>query len=372
LTSGCSKALGSIFGLFFILASILGLIFFQLEYKLLQPEPYIDALQRGGLPNRLTEILAQELAVNLEADPCLLTPGMCERIGGPPGYFSQLSEKEWQQLLDLVITPEWLAEQAETVIRGIFQVIESGEANVFVSVNVQPIKARLSGDAGIQIIDLMLASQPVCTPDQVSRIGQLLITGGSVEKLLECAPPPEIRNLAMPILTQQLEVAAEELPNQINLDLGGIADLGIAGGRDGGNLRRFLQNGILWSAVLAAGSLLLALLFSVRSTRDFFTTLGWPVLMVGLIALLGSLGLRSSSGLVFGYLIGTTDALSIQPETLDFANEFIKAVIGTILGDLIILSIGLILVGGLLLMVSRLFAGKPSNENIRHRPENLF
>jgi hypothetical protein len=372
MTGGCSKAIGSIFSLIFILASVFGLIFYQLEYQLLQPETYINALRRGDLPNRLTRIVANELASNMEADPCVLTPAMCGRYGGPPVYFSQLSVQEWQQLINLVITPDWIADQAEVIIRGIFQVFEPGEAGLFVSVDVQPIKSRLRGDAGTQIIDLMLSSLPPCTPDQVSSLGELLLTGGNVEQLLECAPPPEIRDLAMPILAQQLETAVGELPNQINLDLENIIVTELTFGRDLDGLRKLFHTGLLWSALVASASLLLALLFSVRSTRDIFTAIGWPVLTVGLIAMVGSLVLRSSSGLVFGYLLGSIDTLMIQPETLDFVNELIRAIIGSLLGDLIKVLIGLVLVGGLLLVISRLFPGKRRGENVNRRPENLY
>ncbi|MGD2163433.1 MAG: hypothetical protein PVI81_04560 [Anaerolineales bacterium] len=373
MSGSCSKAIAVFFGILFIFSVLLGVFLYQIEFVLLQPEPYVEAIQEGNLPERLTAIASHELAVRLERDPCTLTIDLCSQLGGPPAYLAQLSQQEWKQILDLLITPEWISEQAEEVVRGLFQWLEPGGPSSAIVVDLQPIKGRMGGETGAQVITLMLTSLPPCSQDQIAQLSELLLSGGNVNQLLVCSPPPEIIRMTLPILNQQMSAGVAEIPDQVSVDLSRIGAATDSGEQLAiHTIRRSLSQGLLVSTVLAAVSILMLVVFAVRSLKDLFVWIGWPLLSTGIIALMISLGVRASSGLIFSTFVGFTEVPMFQPETLDFVRELVRAVIGNLLRGSVFLSAGLAISGGCLLIISRLLPGRAGSTSISQRPRNFL
>jgi hypothetical protein len=368
MSGSCSKVIATLFGILFIFSVLVGMAFYQIEYVLLQPDAYIDAIQEGDLPDKLNEIAATELGHTLERDPCTLTKELCRQLGGPPAYLAQLSQQDWKQILDLLITPEWIRDQSEGVVQGLFDALDPGVSSASITIDLQPIKDRMRGNTGTQVITTMLGSLPTCTQEQIAQLSNLLLTGGDVNQLLICSPPPEIQEITLPIISQQMSLAVAEIPNQIDFDLTGLG----AEGSGINTLRRSMRQGILVSAVLAAGSLFMMLAFAVRSLRNFFVWLGWPLLSAGVIALAISLSVRASSGFIFSTYIGLTEMPMLQPETLEFIRELVQAVVSNVLSGLVFLSAVIALSGGLSLIVSRLFASGSASTSVNQRPGNLY
>jgi hypothetical protein len=372
MSGGCSKVFGVLFALLFIFASVSALSFYFIETSMLQPDAYLEGLQEGGFSERLTGVLSSELAERLGRDPCFFTSGLCNEVGGAPGYLLRLGASEWEQILDLLVTQAWVQEQSERVVRGVFEALDSQIEDPVVRIELVPIKNRLAGDAGGKIVVVVLNSLPSCTNDQVAQLGEAFVTGGSIDQLLVCSPPPEFSELAVPILRQNLGLLADELPDQIILDLRDLGEV-----REVGNwstltqIRQSARRGLLFSTLIAAVSLLFVFAFTVRSLSDLFAWTGWPFLLTGSIAAALSIGLRSSTALMFRIIFNMSDVAYFRPDTLDFIGDLFQAVIRSLLGGLLLLSIGIAGVGAALLIVSRLVPGRSRASEVGPRPENL-
>ncbi len=372
MSKGCSTVLALLFAALFVFAAVTAITLYQLEFTLLQPDAYIDALQENELQERLPNIAADEMAARLDQDPCIITPELCRGDSGPPAYLVQLSEEDWEQALDLLITPEWVASQAEELVRGVFSLLTPGDELTKITFDLQPLKDRLQGPAGEQVIGITLDSLPACTPDQIAQLGQLLLAGGSVDQLLVCSPPPEMLTLAMPILEQQIDVLTAELPGAIVVDLDNV---GLQGEPEGAaeiiQAREYLRVALFLSALTAGACLLITLLFAVRSLRDFFVWTGWPVLTVGILVLLISLMVRGSMEVIAQSLSFSQQAPMLQQQTSSFILDLVAVVVDRLLRGVTFLSIGLAAAGLLALVVSRLFPGRTRQTSVGPRPENL-
>ncbi|MDF1498852.1 MAG: hypothetical protein P1P76_00030 [Anaerolineales bacterium] len=373
MSKSCSGVIGLLLALLFVIAAISALTFYQIEYNLLRPEPYVRALQSGDFSARLTEIASGELAAAFDSDPCMASQELCTQAGGPPAYFVRLSEDDWKRMLDLLITPEWVAEQSETVLRGLFNLLDPDSSFEVPSIEIGTIKARLLGSPGTQLIDLLLGSLPPCTPEQATELAQMFLSGGNVEDLLVCSPPPELSEFALPILNQQLSVVAARLPDQIELPFGDmLSDRTPDGAEAIARARGFIRLGLLVSVAAVAGSLLLMLIFVVRSMRDFSLWSGWPIFSFGVLSLLMTLTIRGSSEALFQYLVVTVDGPVLQPETLSFVGELFQTVIRSVLRESMMIALGATGVGFVLVVSSFFFPGERKQAPVGQRPENLY
>lgn len=373
MSKGCSKILAVFFAILFILAATSAISLYQLEFRFLSPEPYVELLGERDLQTRLVDIAAKEFAVRLDFDPCAATPELCDRAGGPPVYLTRLSEEDLEQIIQLLITPAWVADQGEVLVAGLFNLLTPGEEPTTIALDLQPVKAGLRGQAGEQVIEIVLAAMPECTPEQVAQLGQLLIVGGSVDQLLVCSPPPELISLAMPILEQQIDILAAELPGVMIVDL---ANVGVQGKPDGVmeilQAREVLRSVLLLSVLAAAASLSITLLFTVRSFRDLFIWTGWPVLVVGLLVLVACILARGTLEFIASSLAFSQQAPLLQPQTSRFILDLAGAVAARLLREVVFLAIGLVAGGLFLLILATLMPGRPRESAVGRRPESLY
>jgi hypothetical protein len=372
MSKSCSNFIGTLFAIVFIFAAIAAIILYQLEFRLLSPEPYVEVLQDRELQQDLVDIAANELAARFDLDPCTATPELCDRVGGPPAYLTQLSEADLKQILMLLTPPDWVSGQAELLVRGLFSLLTPEDNVATITFDIQPVKDRLRGEAGEEITALVLASLPDCTPDQITQLGELLIAGGSVDQLLICSPPPELHSLVMPVLEGQVDLLASELPAVIVLDL---ANTGVLAESEGilvlYQAREFLRIAFLISLFAAGGSILIALLFVVRSLRGFLFWIGWPLLTIGLLVLLITLGVRGSTGLFVRSLAFSQQVQMLQQQTLSFILDLVNAVVAHVLQGVTYLSIGITAGGALLLITSRFVPLRNQGAEIKKRSSNL-
>jgi hypothetical protein len=74
---------------------------------------------------------------------------------------------------------------------------------------------------------------------------------------------------------------------------------------------------------------------------------------------------------MFRIIFNMSDVAYFRPDTLDFIGDLFQAVIRSLLGGLLLLSIGIAGVGAALLIVSRFVPGRSRTSEVGPRPENL-
>lgn len=373
MAKGCSRAVAVLFTLVFILAFFSGVLFFHLENTLLQPDAYVRALQREGIAEQLKVVASHEIAATLQKDPCSSTPELCATAGGPPAFISGLTAEDWQRILDHLITTDWIRDQAEIVIRAIFSALEGEGPAAPVRADIRSIKAKLEGDSGTEILGILLETLPDCSQSQAAEIGQLLLSGGDVGELLVCSPPEELQEVARPILESQMTELTAELPDEMVLPIGDFTQLF---GSEGSNVlervRQVIRQGLLISAAVATGCILMIMLFAVRSIRQFLLWFGWPILLVGLVLLGLTVTARTSTALLFEFVQRSLEIPSVQAQTIVFGRTLFQAVISSILRGLMVFGFVFSGTGAIMLILFLLFRTARHEQVVGERPDNLY
>ena len=300
LLTGCARALAAIFAILFVVISLVVLVVFNVEGKLTDPEVYKNALAEQEFYERLPRLIAQQMHESMTYNPCLEDPTQCEGEGppdpgaepgegdgGPPAFFADLSEQDWERLLGGLIPRPWLREQFESVIDQAFDLLDTGDLNTSIVISMVELKAHIMGDAGIHAILDLINTRPPCTNDQLMRLAQLEMNMSSVSMLLECSPPQDLIDQFLP----QIRIILGEIVGGIDDVLDLTASLGGEGEGEGGldlSTVRLIRLGIRFSPLLSVVLLLLVTIFGVRSLKGFFLWWGIPLLILGLMAFIGS------------------------------------------------------------------------------------
>lgn len=297
LLRGCSQALAAILAILFVITAVIVLMVFNIERGLLRPGLYKAAMVEHELYERLPGLLAKQLHGSMTYNPCAEDPSLCEGEGppgegegegegGPPEFFTNLSEDDWERLLEGIIPQDWLQTQVESVLDQLFVFLETGDLESGVVISMAGLKEHLTGEDGMNAILELIRAQPPCSEDDLLTIGQLEIDMSNVGALLTCSPPPELLDTFLPDLRPILDEITGGIKNETNL----LDALG-----DGGGLNVDFQTiGLIrlvirLSPLLPLVLLLLVTLFGVRSLKGFFLWWGIPLLIVGIIGFSGSL-----------------------------------------------------------------------------------
>lgn len=300
LLRGCSQTIAAILAILFVIVAVIVLMLFNIERGLLRSELYKDALVENGLYERLPGLLAKQQVHSMSYNPCAEDPSQCEGAGpegdgdgegdgqggGPPEFFRNLSEEDWERLIDGIIPKDWLQTQVEGVLDQLFTVLETGDVESGLVISMVGLKQHLAGDDGMQAVLELIRAQPACTEEELLMISQLEINMSSVSTLLTCNPPPEVLDTFLPALRPILDEITSGIRDETNiLDALGEAGTGAIDFRSIGFTRLVIRLSPLLPLVL----LLLVTLFGVRSLKGFFLWWGIPLLIVGVISFSGSL-----------------------------------------------------------------------------------
>jgi len=366
LLRGCSQTIAAILAILFVIVAVIVLMLFNIERGLLRSDLYKDALVENALYERLPGLLAKQQVHSMTFNPCAEDPSQCEgdgppgdgegegdgQEGGPPDFFKNLSEEDWERLIDGIIPKDWLQTQVEGVLDQIFAVLESGDVESGVVISMVGLKQHLAGDDGMQAVLELIRAQPPCTEDELLVINQLELNMSSASTLLTCNPPPEVLETFLPGLRPILDEITSGIRDETNI----LAVLGEggAGGIDFGTIG-FVRLWIRLSPLLPLVLLLLVTLFGVRSLKGFFLWWGIPLLIVGVIGFGGSLmvplfvdwgiNIYGSSSLPAGF----------SPEFLTLGFDLVRFVLGS-LASAISRQAALIGIVGLGFLIASFFA----------------
>jgi len=359
--SGCSKAIAAILTIVFVITTLVVLMLFNIERGLLQADIFKDAMAEQGFYDQLPGLLADQLQGSMTYNPCENDPTQCEGEGppgegegGPPDIMTNLTTEDWERLLGGLIPPSWLQTQVESVLDQAFAFLETGNTEPGVLISMVTLKAHIAGEEGLQAILGVIQSKPPCTEEQLNQLGQF---GGDMTELisvlLTCSPPQELIDEFLPEIRPILEEVVAGIKDEVNLldSLGGM----LAGEGDGGfdlEILGLIRLAIRLSPLLPLALLLLVTLFGVRSLKGFLRWWGIPLLIVGVIAVVGA----AMIPLLLNWAIVTygsslTTGL-ITPEVINLAIEMVSNVIGSLALAILIQAAILALLGLVFSIVS--------------------
>ncbi|HXD10176.1 MAG TPA: hypothetical protein VN653_08950, partial [Anaerolineales bacterium] len=352
-----------------IFATILALLFSSLDHTLFQAGTYERILLEQKVYEQLPVLVADQLPTieGRLANPCIEYPLACAIYSAPPevqacvtksldaailddignarrkptpaetqtvqdcidqfdlahstsdslrvtsrqaGLLRDLTPAQWEVLIQHLLPADDAQKLIETVLEETLAYFK-GDVNA-VRIALTPLKAGLTGQAGAELVKLLLKSAPPCTLQQAAKINAGDF-GGADETPIYCAAEGETLNKLSVNLEERLDKAASELPESAALirapskpdSLPGLSVLG----NNPQIMRQRIYTGIRFSPLLVLVLLLLVALFAVRSLRGWMRWWSVPILIGSLI----TLGIGVASLTFFGWAWGKYVIPAIPP-----------------------------------------------------------
>jgi hypothetical protein len=334
------KFLAALCAILFIMSAVLVLILFNIEQKAFSSATYKKAFEEQRLYERVPEILATALTASLMENQLALP------------FLETVKVEDWQNIISFLLPPEELKALSDNALDSTFDYLNRKTDTATIS--LLPIKSRLVGESGMNVVLQILRLQPECTLEQLAQMA-LGFLGGQIAL---CNPPPEAVELMTPLIQSQLQGLVSVFPNEVTF----ISDAR-SGTPDDPRLKlSTVRSVIILTPILPALFLFGIVVFAVRSLRDWLIWWGWPLMMTGLISVLIALVGSPLVGSILQLLIRTQISILIPPVLSASIAETASAVASEILSPVVIEGIILAVVG-LGSVILAVFIGNRPNSN---------
>ena len=206
----------------------------------------------------------------------------------------EVDEDAIQQAVRLIIPPTWIDEQSAAIVDALYDFLDTGDVGAAtVVLDIAPFLAQLRGDAGLQLITILLDNFPTCTQTTSELIWGVLSNSVEVPRCL----PQEVNRQAfaqnmhtavIQAIDQNPEILTQAGRFEVNLLTNSANQVTP---EQQAQLQRTYQiyqtsKSFAWMAwLLPLGCLLLILLLTARSLRTFALWLGWPLALAGLLGI---------------------------------------------------------------------------------------
>lgn len=202
-----------------------------------------------------------------------------------------ISPEEWRGILSVVLPEEWLVREMTESVESVMTWIDDDRPLPNMMITLQPLKERLTGRSGIEVLEIVIDSWPICTADQVAEIESTEARGGVVPILI-CEPPEPLRGRTVERMAGLVEDYMRRLPGSISLrefeegapDIENVRIL-----KERIRLARALSRSV-WLLPVALLGMIMAL--AIRSWRGIAVWWGIPLLLAGVLT--GLLGVMAT------------------------------------------------------------------------------
>jgi hypothetical protein len=305
----CARMIAGLFAIVFVLSALLAMALWNLDHFLLDSEAYKQALHSEQIYGQLPSLLADQLRYSMTYNPCVEDPAQCEGVGpepseaegegggGPPSYFRELDEHEWEAFLEAMLPETWMQAQTESVLDQLFANLGGTDPRP-IHVSLDGLKRHLTGPGGDQALQVLLEAQPPCTEVQLLEQAQPPGPEPEMDLFLACQPPDDILEANQETIRAEFHSLVRGWPQTTDLSFGFLRGeageqapdrLEDAGATDALRLFRSIAR---WSPLIPLICLLVIAPFAVRSKADACRWWGTPVLIVGVVGALAALAVN--------------------------------------------------------------------------------
>jgi hypothetical protein len=368
MLKGFGKLIAVIVAGLFVVATSLSLLLLAFETQLLKPDFYLGVLEDQEIYDRLPGIAAEQLSF----DPCVENPDNCEAdgqrlTGSSAGYFQVLTTSDWELLLSGLLPPDWLRGQVQSIIEQVLDYLETGAGELSITLSMQELKDRLSGEAGVDAIDGLLQDQPSCSNEDLIEMTRVLQGDeGTGKDFLNCNPPAGFIEERAPQLEVMLRRSLREIPDDVNLSSGLFGGTSETSGESpdvmvlgypftGFMLLQWIRWAIRMSPLFSLLLLLTIAFFAAGSFRDLSKWWGLPLIITGLIGLVIAFAATPVSDLLIDTFIARQSVAGISPSLFDVGTGLIGQVIRSLFVRVRILALILAVLGLAAMFAPRLF-----------------
>lgn len=296
-----------------VISGVAALLLFNIERRAFSVDAFQQAFERQNLYARMPAILADALytsiAQNEKTEP----------------FLKVLSPVELEAAITDLLPPEDLKALSDETLDSVFSYLNDQTDSV--SVSLLPIKSRLAGPAGADLVNRIINAQPDCTLEQLLQMSMGFFSGD----IALCKPPEEMMGLIAPMLASQLQFMATAIPDRVVL-------VSAENNDPRGDPRIRLNSARLvmkWSPILPILFLVALTALAVRSLPDWLKWWGYPFLAIGGISVIAALLGSPILGLVIRGVI-QSQAGFLPPILTSALGETVSAVSRQILSPVVI------------------------------------
>ena len=398
--TGVARFFAAIFAILFVLTAIAAMLLVSVDRRLLVSATYKNALARQQVYARLPRIIAEQLVMTVNYNPCASNPLTCENASpqfqdcaktvlGANRYtalsagtvqpsdseiqllqpcidkygaghqsqqtttnpsanssaiFKSMSVENMETVISMLIPPQELKKMTESILDQIFAYVNGQQDTITIS--LVGLKQRIASQAGVNAIIKLIRSQPDCTIQQAIDLQVSLLLGKG--QIMLCRPPEAVISLVTPALKSLLQTAASQIPDTRVITpqiLANTANFGPLGKGPIGGIR--LAHLVMrLSPDLPLLFLLLISFLAVRSLKGWLRWWGIPFFFTGLL----SVGLVVSASVFFEQAwlvllvkrIPAYISLGVTTMIHDLARALLQAyLVGILLGGLALALLGL-------------------------------
>ena len=395
--SGIARFFAVVFAIVFVLTTMVALLLVNIDRELLVSGTYKTVLARQQIYARMPRIIAEQLVMTMNYNPCTENPLMCENIvpkvrecaqsalgdqryavlatdverpsdaeikmlqdcvnkympgiqpssgnssKSAPALFKSISARDMETVIAVLLPPDLLKVQTENLFDQVFSYLNGGQD--MISINLVNLKQRLASQTSFEAILKLIRSQPACSAQQLNHILVVAATGEG--DLVMCRPPEAALKLATPTIQSQLKAAVAQIPDtkiiapqkgQDQTDFGPLGN-----GPTGGF--RFTHLLLRLSPDIPLFFLLLISFLAIRTPTGLLRWWGIPLFFAGLLSV--ALCISASFSFEQGWINLLAGRL---PPTLSLGvvnalHDLVRSVMQTYLTDTIIIGALLALVG---------------------------
>ena len=278
--------IASIFAMLFAFTTILALYMEIINQQIFNANLYKNILVEQNIYARLPEIVGIALTDNFSRTV---------RTGGEAGmplFMQNLNATDWQAILTDLLPADNLRIMTESTLDQMAAYLD-GRTNT-VTVPLDKLKERFSGQAGADLLMQMLNSKPACTAQDLTQMVSGPIYSDAV--LVLCKPPEEMLPIVALLLPELLKSLVPQIPDKATIikpPAPGVPPPGSGPfGADPISTIRKMRLIMRLSPLLPLAFLLLVTLFAVRSLKSWLRWWSIPIFISGAISLgLGILAL---------------------------------------------------------------------------------
>lgn len=324
--------LATLCAILFIITGTATLLLFNIEQRAFDSATYKRAFEQQHLYDRMPAILATAVQGMIVQNPATYP------------FLKELTVEDWQATIASLLPPEEIRAVTDSALDSTFDYVNrKTDAAV---ITLVPIKARLAGQTGVDIVTQFLSTQPACTIDQLQQMA-LGFLGGNIAL---CNPPPEAMGLIAPFLQSQMGTVTAAIPDQITIIAG--TDSGTQS--DPRLKLHMVRSAVRFSPFFVVLLLLSIALFAVRSIRDLLVWWGWPLATTGFFSFIIALVGGSAMGLFLQFVIQTQGLIPLPPLLAPTITETISGVAGELIRPVIWQGLVMTVIGGVMFVVGYL------------------
>lgn len=316
------KTIAAFFGILFVIAAVMALLFFNFDRRAFTAETYQQAFTREDFYNKLPNLMAKAI-VSSDTDTSQ-SPLVMEGMG----------VEAWEGFIRALLPTDVLKSLGDDVLNSTFAYF-SMETDT-IQVSLAPVKTSMASEAGTQAIISLLTTLPACTFDQIARTTINLLSGGQIEF---CSPPAEMLPLLTPVIQGQMQFAASIIPDRLTLATAPLQN-------DPRQRLQTIRFFMRLSPILPLMFLFGLTIFAVRSLNDWLSWWGIPLLITGFITfVMGILG-APIVGAVLERILVNRLPVYLPAFLLDFTGELAAAMARAVLNPVLWQGLVLLIIGG--------------------------